>query len=103
MRAVTSWRGPSPRPVEAQPASASSAADIESWSLFILNHRLDRALLHDVELDAAVLLLALVGAVLGDGLVGAEALGDHPLAIDAGLDQEAAHALGALLRQVAVV
>ena len=50
-------------------------------SLVILHHRLLGTLLEDVELDAAILLAALVGLVVGDRLVGPEALRDQALGL----------------------
>src|SRR5689334_16693943 len=99
--------GPMPAPPQAGAPSAAAPATridvIESRViLLVLHDGLLRTLLDDVELDAAVLLAPRIVLVVGDRLVGAEALRDHPLLRDAVALEVLHHGLGALLRQLAV-
>src|SRR5688500_3613309 len=106
MRAVMSVRTAPPVPVREQPAiarvRAAAASQVVVRISVLLLDRLLGALLHDLELDAAVLLATLGGVVGGDRHVGAEALRGQASPGDALADEVLAHRLGAVLRQRAV-
>src|SRR5688572_5500224 len=95
----TFW--PMPEPPHAA-AARSAASAIVVVLLVIVHQRLLGALLDDVELDPAVLLLTLRGVVGRDRLVGPEPLRHHPLLLDPLAGEVGAHRAGALARELAV-
>src|SRR6476620_3205766 len=80
--------------------AASERAAIAIASLLILHQHFLRALLDDVDLDAAIRFASHVALVVGDRAIGTKALRLHPRRLDAFAREIFRDGLRALLRQL---